>query len=556
VGDKKITILGMSHYPLPNGYTFVFLRFKWAGITYYEEHQVPGSLVWSSNKSETIYQRHQLEEARRCALVVNSCGFVNTWFKIPDNFAIWNIADDIFCFLVDKTVNTSNMTIYNSFKCLDSNGSLVWEPKNDFMAFDFFKTNNNLYVAGEKLGDEVRSLVRGYDIRTGKVVIEKIGKNRGICFGLKYGEDGIDYTEYLESDNSRKQLYIPVEANDEAAFRRKILSSYNQNNASDQVAIGERYLKGRGLEKNEKKAFEWFQKAANQYNPVGLFQLAKCYQDGIGVSQDKAQAAVYYEKSASLHNTDAILSLSDMYIEGDGIEKNMSKALSLKEELAFGGNTNAQKFVLSNQSVEYTKFNIPSEKVLSLARENYMNKTYEWAKFCYERAIYLGNADAMFEYGKWLYEGIGISKDCDKALELLRKVGEDNNIKAQVLLTHIYAENKGVTPDLKQEMYWCMKAADNGDTESQLKLANAYQDGIGVKKDKKLAFEMLRRAAANGNEDAIKQVVLSYALGNGVKKDMYSAAVWSEKMKIDDQLAIARMFYYGDGVKKILICQS
>ena len=65
VGNKKITILGMTHYPLPNGNTFVFLRFKWVGLTYYEEHQVPGSLVWSSNKNETIYQRHQLEEARR-----------------------------------------------------------------------------------------------------------------------------------------------------------------------------------------------------------------------------------------------------------------------------------------------------------------------------------------------------------------------------------------------------------------------------------------------------------------------------------------------------------
>lgn len=61
---------------------------------------------------------------------------------------------------------------------------------------------------------------------------------------------------------------------------------------------------------------------------------------------------------------------------------------------------------------------------------------------------------------------------------------------------------------------------------------------------------MLRRAATNGNEDAIKQVVLSYALGNGVKKDIYSAAIWSEKMNVDDQLAIARMFYYGDGVKR------
>lgn len=173
-----------------------------------------------------------------------------------------------------------------------------------------------------------------------------------------------------------------------------------------------------------------------------------------------------------------------MYVEGDGIEKNMSEALSLKEELAFGGNTNAQRFVLSNQSVEYTKFDILADKVLSLARDNYMNKNYEWAKFCYERAVSLGNKDAMLDYGKWLYEGTGITKDCNKAIGYLNKLGEENNINAQKLLVNIYSDNNGVTPDAKQEMYWRMKAADNGDTESQLKLANAYQDGIGVKKDK------------------------------------------------------------------------
>lgn len=548
VGDKEITILGMTHYPLPNGNTFVFLRFKWVGITYYEEHQVPGSLVWSSNKNETIYQRHQLEEARRCAVVVNPNGFVNSWFKIPDNFSIWKLSNNILCFLVDKSVSNSNMTFYNSLKCLDYNGDLVWEPKNDFMAFDLFKTDNHLYVAGKKVGDEVRSLIRGYDIKTGKVVIEKIGNKGGVCYGIEYGEDGISYTENI--NNTSKQFCIPLEANDIAEYRRKLMSRYNQNDASDQVAIGERYLKGKGFDKDEKKAFEWFKKAANQNSSEGLYQLAKCYYNGMGVNQDKAQAAIFYEKSAYLNNTNAILALSNMYAEGDGVERNMSKALSLKEIMAFEGNADAQRFVIANQSIDYSKVNIPANKVLLLARDNYKNRNYEWAMFCYERAISLGSTDAMYDYGKWLYEGTGISKDNNKAIEYLSKLGEENHLNAQKLLVSIYSDNNGITPDAKQVMYWRMKAADNGDTESQLKLASAYQNGIGVKKDKKKAFEMLRRAAINGNQDAIKQTVLNYALGNGVKKDKYQAVVWSEKMDVDSQLAIAKMFYYGDGVKK------
>lgn len=547
VGDKEITILGMTHYPLPNGNTFVFLRFKWVGITYYEEHQVPGSLVWSSNKNETIYQRHQLEEARRCAVVVNPNGFVNSWFKIPDNFSIWKLSNNILCFLVDKSVSNSNMTFYNSLKCLDYNGDLVWEPENDFMAFDLFKTDNHLYVAGKKVGDEVRSLIRGYEIKTGKVVIEKIGNKGGVCYGLEYGEDGISYTENV--NNTSKQFSIPLEANDIAEYRRKIMSRYNQNDASDQVAIGERYLKGKGFDKDEKKAFEWFQKAANQNNSEGLFQLAKCYQKGIGVNQDKAKAITYYEKSVSLNNTNAILALSNMYANGDGVEKNMSKALSLKEKLAFEGNVDAQRFVLSNQSIEYTKVNLSADKFLSHARESYKNRNYEWAKLCYERAINLGNNDAMYDYGLWLYEGIGITKDCYKAIDYLSKLGEGNNLDAQKLLINIYKDNKGIVPDAKQEMYWRMKAADNGDIESQLKLATAYRNGIGVKKNKKLAFEMLSRAAYNGNEDAIYQVVICYATGYGVKKDLDYSVIWAKKLSQKKMFEVAHAFENGIGLK-------
>lgn len=549
VGNNKITILGMTHYPLPNGETFVFLRFKWDGITYYEEHQVPGSLVWSSNKNETIYQRHQLVEARRCAIVVNSGGFVKTWFKIPDNFSIFRLADNVLCFLTGKSVNNLNMTTYKSFKCLDYNGDLVWEPNNDFMVFDFLKTDNNFYVAGEIIGDEARSLLRGYDIKTGKVIVEKIGNKGGFFLGLKDGEDRICYTEYIKNNNTNKQFSIPLETNDVASHRRKIMSSYNQNDATDQVAIGERYLEGRGFDKDEKKAFGWFQKAANQNNPIGLYQLAKCYYDGIGVNQDKAQAAVYYEKSARQHNTDALITLSDMYAVGDGVENNLSKALALKEELAFGGDIHAQSFVLSNQSVEYTKFNISADKVLSLARENYNSRNYEWAKFCYERAISLGQTDAMFEYGKWLYEGTGITKDSNKAIDYLSKLGEQNNLKAQKYLIEIYTNNKEGAPDTEQGLYWCSKAANNGDSNAQLRMADAYQYGIGVKKNKKLAFQMIERAASNGNQEAIIRIVLCYATGYGVKKDYDYCEIWAEDLSTDRLYDLAQTFEYGRGLK-------
>ena len=545
VGNKQITILGMTHYPLSNGNTFVFLRFKWIGMTYYEEHQVPGSLVWSSNKTETIYQSHQIEEARRCGIVVNPNGFVNSWFVIPDNFSIWKLTDDILCFLVDKSVNTLNMTIYNSFKCLDSNGNLVWEPKNDFMAFDLLKTYNNLYIAGEKVGNEVRSLIRVYDIKTGKVINEKIGNNRGICFGLKYGEDGIDYTEYLESNNTRKQLNIPVEANDIAAHRRKIMSSYNQNNASDQVAIGERYLIGKGFEKDEKKAFEWFQKAAGQNNNSGIERIAYCYQNGLGVSQDKSKAVSYYEEAAKAGNNDAIAAVTKMYVDGDGIPHNMSRAYYWQEVLAFKGDKEAQRYVILNQNNDYEKADISSETVHQLGKEAHNAKDYDWARFCFERGMSLGNKKSQYNLGFMNMFAEGVEQNFVKAIEYWQELAEQGDAHAQFGLGNIYGlgdMKHGLSPDEKKEAYWYGKAAENGDANAQYTMGQFYENGHGVKKNKKAAAAMYEKSALSGNQEAIKKTVYNYETGYGVKKDESQCLMWFKKLNLENQLEVAEDF--------------
>jgi TPR repeat protein len=556
IGDKRIQTLGKTNYSLPNGNTFVFMRIKWIAITYYEEYQVPGGMVGSINKTETIYQRNQIDDAKRCAVVVNREGTPVSWFKIPDNFSIWKLEDGILCFLMDKSeikVDNDNRACYNYIKCLDYDGNLLWEAGNDFMAFDFIKTDNNLYLAGEKVGDVARSLVRGMDIKTGKVVREKVGNAGNICLMLSVGDDGLEVHEFLNDINSYRQFTIPFEANDKSYHFRQLMSKYDQRKASDQIAIGERYLEGRGFEKDEKKAFEWFQKAANQNDSKGLCKLGYCYQNGYGVMQDKKMAVNYFEKSANLHNTDAIIILSDMYAEGDGIEKNMSKALYWKEMLAFNGNLNAQKYVLANQSMEYEKVDLTADDAFKKGLDSHKEKSYEWAKFCFERAIKLGSKDAMLFYGEWLYFGDGILKDCNKAIEYLTKLGEeDNNKYAQKMLGLIYHENKGVAPDIKKEIYWTAKAADNGDVDSQLKLGYAYRNGIGVKKNNKLAFAMYEKAALQGNPVGVYNMVYCYSTGEGVKKDKYSAILWFKKMDTITQLKTADSFYNGDGLKKNL----
>ena len=53
--------------------------------------------------------------------------------------------------------------------------------------------------------------------------------------------------------------------------------------APAQRALGSLYERGQGVEKNASNAFEWTKKAAEQNDPVAMFNLA-CYHDkGVGV---------------------------------------------------------------------------------------------------------------------------------------------------------------------------------------------------------------------------------------------------------------------------------
>ena len=447
-----------------------------------------------------------------------------------------------------ERVGNKELSYFSNAACFSNKGETMWSGR-DMKIYGWAFSGNTLYLVGT-LWDNGRSIVRSIDIKT-QEANDKVGNSGVIPSDIAFGEKGLTITQYASNGQS-SDFVFPYAASDRQFQIEQVLKSYDLTRASDQIALGERYLSGNVVDKDEKKAVELFEKAANQNSDMGMLKLADCYKKGVGVTQDNAKAFSLYEKSANMGNTDAMIALSDMYAGGDGIEKNMSEALYWKEKLAFKGNLNAQKFVLANQSVSYKKADITADEAYKKGYDCLKEKSYDWAKFCLERAINLGSKDAMLIYAEWLYWGDGITKDYDKAIDILSKLGEENNNKyAQKMLALIYRENKGVAPDVKKEMYWVAKSAENGDVDSQIRLAYGYQNGIGVKKNKKLAFAMYEKAAEQGNQEAIKELIYCYANGNGVKKEVAYSVVYFKKLDdANTQLEIAQAFEKGVEVKR------
>ena len=66
-----------------------------------------------------------------------------------------------------------------------------------------------------------------------------------------------------------------------------------------QLVIADMYYEGRGIRKDNTKAFEYYSKSAEQGNEIAQYNLAVLYLKGEGVKINIVKAFEYFEKSSS-----------------------------------------------------------------------------------------------------------------------------------------------------------------------------------------------------------------------------------------------------------------
>ncbi len=95
-----------------------------------------------------------------------------------------------------------------------------------------------------------------------------------------------------------------VAKNDEEAARwfRK---GAERGNASAMLFLGGMYRLGNGVEQSDKEAADWFRKAADAGNPAAMYNLGNLYEDGRGVPRDSGLAKQLYQKAAALGDQDS-----------------------------------------------------------------------------------------------------------------------------------------------------------------------------------------------------------------------------------------------------------
>lgn len=233
----------------------------------------------------------------------------------------------------------------------------------------------------------------------------------------------------------------------------KALAEQGDKNA--QTDLGFAYGHGVNIDKNYKKAFFWYKKAAMQGSVPAQYNVGLFYEKGWGVTKNLELAREFYTKAADQGSSDAQVNLGVLYIKG------------------LGGN------------VDYIK-----------ARELFLAAA--------EKKQVLG----MYNLGYLYNYGLGVYRNETQAAEWYTKAAKLGSMSAKNSLALFYANGYGSLPiDRKIALRLLESSACQGYAIAQNNLGVLYSsDSDELKKDLQQAYAWFSVAYYNGAHNAIVEM--------------------------------------------------
>ena len=281
------------------------------------------------------------------------------------------------------------------------------------------------------------------------------------------------------------------------------------SNPIQDYELGLQYFNGAGVGKDLTRAFELFQKSAEQGNAPAQYHLGFMYANGTGADKDEREAVKWFSRSAAQGNAQAQNYLGLMYTYGNGVNKDEREAVKWYRLAADQGHAAAQ----NNLGVMYT---------YGRGVDKDEREAVKW----YRKAAEQGYALAQYYLG-WMYaSGTVVEKDDRAAMKWYRKAAEQGHEMAQNDLVMMYANGTGrISIGDSKLVGWIKKTADEGNVLVQLKLGVMYE----INQDEREAVKWYRKAAEKGNVLSQYNLGRMYAHGRGVSKDEWEALKWYRK---------------------------
>lgn len=245
-----------------------------------------------------------------------------------------------------------------------------------------------------------------------------------------------------------------------------------------QVLLGKAYWDGKKVQRDRKKAVEYYRLAAEKGHANAMAGLGAAYALGQGIEKDDKLAADYFRKAAEGGSAVGQMNLGNILLAGQGVEKNPEEGLRWLVKSAEQGFLRAQTHLAQ----------------LYVTRDSGVPLDYEQAAKWVQKAVDQDDPSALNLYGVLLRDGLGIKKDPVEAVPLFQRSADKGILKAYLNLGNAYFFGQGVEADRVKAMTWwfageMLGEANCGVTASQLTVG---VDAEEIKKARKLAEEMAR----------------------------------------------------------------
>lgn len=204
------------------------------------------------------------------------------------------------------------------------------------------------------------------------------------------------------------------------------------------------------------RSFACFQRAAEQEDPNGLYNLGMCYLNAYGVAQNRAEALRLFRQAAEAGHPEAINNIGGFYREGIEVERDLAAAARWFQKSAEMGNA-------------YGELNY----ALALQRGEGVAQDVPRAVGIFKASAEQGNAEAMNAYGMCLFTGAGVEKDPKAATDWYRRAAAAGFPPAMDnLATCCELGAGGMTKDAHAATVWKMRArAARGDSKAMVWLS-------------------------------------------------------------------------------------
>jgi len=281
-------------------------------------------------------------------------------------------------------------------------------------------------------------------------------------------------------------LAVPAKGHASSPDISRLQADAERGFIRQEIELGAAYFTGQGVERDEKRAAYWYEKAANAGDPAAQLEIGSFYQAGVGVQRDPAQAVRWFQRSAAGGLVSAKVNLGAAYLLGNGVRKDPALAEQLFRE-AFAKKDGHAACDLGN--MYYYGLGVQRDELT--------------AEHWYEAGAKLRDAQAEFRLANFLWERHRDPAEVKRAVTLYRESSDEGTVAAKHQLAVILLKHPELAVSQQEATALLTESAQAGEWRSSMALGLLSRDGkAGLPLDLKKAYYHYRLAVLQGGEEA------------------------------------------------------